>query len=301
MRLKNWAIFTVLLAIMLAPAVVTAKTSNQAGQNRPASPASIPPLAAKPSAASPTTETDREDGVRNNPPQIIVTNPAPVPVPLPWTLYERIAWAANLVLVVLAYVGIMLAVSALKKIERQTRYTETAAEAAAASAQAALLNAQAVINSERPWILVTVEPSPSSENSFTIMATNRGRTPARMIAHAERTRIAIDEEHLPSPPEYTKEEPKAPLLPIILLPGESTPIKQFSRGDVREICGTEEEFSRLETWEEKLFFYGKVTYRDLIAPADNQVHETNWCCWHIHGRRNSGLVMAGPPEYNLHT
>jgi hypothetical protein len=39
----------------------------------------------------------------------------------------------------------------------------------------------------------------------------------------------------------------------------------------------------------------------LIAPADSQAHETNWCYWYIHGRHKSGLVIAGPPEYNLHT
>jgi hypothetical protein len=58
---------------------------------------------------------------------------------------------------------------------------------------------------------------------------------------------------------------------------------------------------RIENWEEKVFVYGKVLYRDLIEPADKQVHETSWCCWYIHGRQKSGLVIAGPPEYNVHT
>ena len=38
---------------------------------------------------------------------------------------------------------------------------ETAATAAAESAQAALLHAQAILHAERPWMLVTVAPSPS--------------------------------------------------------------------------------------------------------------------------------------------
>jgi hypothetical protein len=205
------------------------------------------------------------------------------------------------VLVILGYVGIMMCVSLLKKIDRQTGYAETAADAAAASAQAALLNAQAVVHSERPWILITVEPSRSVENSFTVMATNRGRTPARIIATEERTRIAIDEKHLPRTPEYVNEKPGAPLVPIILLPGEFTAIKPFSRDDVKGLCDSEERFKRIETWEEKVYLYGKITYEDLISPPVSQVHETNWCCWYIHGRQNSGLVMAGPVEYNSHT
>jgi hypothetical protein len=42
-------------------------------------------------------------------------------------------------------------------------------------------------------------------------------------------------------------------------------------------------------------------YKDLTAPTDSQAHETNWCCWYIHGRQNSGLVIAGLPEYITHT
>jgi hypothetical protein len=205
------------------------------------------------------------------------------------------------VLVLVAYAGILLALSLLKKIERQTGYAETAATAAATSAQAALLNAQAVIHAERPWILISVEPSRSKENSFTVTATNRGRTPARIVATAERTRIAIDEARLPGTPEYGNEEPKPPRLPIILLPGESTDIKPFGRDDVKGLCDSEERFKRIEAWEEKVFLYGKLVYQDLVSPADSQLHETNWCCWYIHGRQNSGLILAGPAEYNLHT
>jgi hypothetical protein len=218
-----------------------------------------------------------------------------------WTLHERITWGANLVLVFLGYAGILLVVQLLRKIDRQTGYAEAAAEAAAASAHAALLNAQAVIHAERPWILITVEPSRSMENSFTVVATNRGRTPARIVATAERTKIAVDEKHLPKTPEYRNEKPGAPVVPIILVPGESAVIKPFCRDDVKALCDSEERFKRIETWEEKVFLYGKVLYKDLISPPDDQAHETNWCCWYIHGRQNSGLVIAGPLEYNSHT
>jgi hypothetical protein len=220
---------------------------------------------------------------------------------LSWTLHERILWGAQLVLVILAYAGIMLVISLLKKIERQTRYAETAAEAAATSAQAALLHAQAVMHAERPWLLITAEPLPCEENSFRVMATNRGRAPARVVTTTVRTLIAVDEEHLPASPEYTDKTAEEPLIPLILLPGESTLIKTFCRGDVRMFCNSEEEFKRLENWEEKLFLLGKIVYRNLAAPAGDPLHETNWCCWHIHGRRNSGLVVAGPAAYNMHT
>jgi hypothetical protein len=301
MVLKGLATFAVLLAILQAPAAVAAKTNDPSGAKRQAAPPPVSSKADSLDASSPTPGTDSESAAHDyQPPHITVANPPP-PAPAPWTWPERVTWGANVVLALLGYAGIMMALSLLRKIERQTGYAESAAEAAATSAQAALLNAQAIIHAERPWILITVEPSRSMENSFTVMATNRGRTPARIIATEKRTRIAIDENHLPSTPEYKSEKAGAPLVPIILLPGEFAAIEPFCRDDVKGLCDSEERFKRIETWEEKLFLYGRVIYKDLIASADDQMHETNWCCWYIHGRQNSGLVIAGAPEYNSHT
>jgi len=299
MNLKALAITTVLLALMQAPMAASAQASGRAGAERQAPPVSASSTTT-PATSIPTPNIDSESAARNEPaPRITVANPPPTP--MVWALHDKITWAATVVLAILGYVGILLALSLLKKIDRQTGYAETAAEAAAASAQAALLNAQALIHSERPWVLMTVEPSKAEENSFAVMATNRGRTPARIIATTNGSKIVIDEKHLPGKPEYKEQKTDTPLSPIILLPGESTPIEHFSRADVRGLCDSEERFRRIATWEERVFLYGKVTYKDLIAPSESQVHETNWCCWYIHGRQNSGLVIAGPPDYNSHT
>jgi hypothetical protein len=324
MGLKGIATFAVLLVIAQAGVAIPTKTANPSAANRQSTTHSaaqasshtakaasshtsaqgpVHPAASHASseaASAPAQEAEGEpSSPASQPPRVTVVNPPVTPVP--WTLHDKILWGAYLVLAIVGYIGMMLAVSLLKKIDRKTEYAEAAADAAAASAQAALLNAQAVIHSERPWILITVEPSRSIENSFTIMATNRGRTPGAIIATAEQTSIVIDEKHLPSVPVYQEENPGSPLAPIILLPGEFTAIKQFCRDDVRGLCDSEERFKRIGTWEEKVFLYGKITYRDLIAPPADQVHETNWCCWYIHGRQNSGLVMAGPIEYHAHT
>jgi hypothetical protein len=298
MELKGLAKFVVLLAVLLAVGSVAAKPVDHPAtkpQTAPVSSTSEPP-----STAVPASVTDTQNTLHDYPAQhITVANPPPTPVV--WTWQEEVAWAANLVLVVLGYAGILMALSLLRKIERQTGYAEAVVEAASSTAHAALLNAQSVIQAERPWILITVEPSRSMENSFTVMATNRGRTPARIIETMERYKIAVDEKRLPTSPEFRNEKRNAPFAPIILLPGEFTAIKPFSRDDVKALCDSEERFKRIETWEEKVFLYGKVIYRDLISASDGPPHETNWCCWYIHGRQNSGLVIAGPQEYNSHT
>ncbi|MGD0097838.1 MAG: hypothetical protein ABSB60_15215 [Terracidiphilus sp.] len=301
MGLKVLAIFAALCAIVHAAAPVAA--IGQTGTNRPGASRPAPSVTV---ANPPSTEvtnspavSDAGTGDGRPAPHVTVATAAPAPRVQSWQ--EYVTWIANIVLAVVAYTGIWMFRSLLKKIERQTAFGEVAAEAAAKTAHAALLNAQSIIQSERPWILITVEPSRSAENSFTIMATNRGRTPARITEKTDRTRIAADERRLPRTPDYRTDAPEAPLVPITLVPGESTPIRVFGREEVKALCDSEERFKRIETWEEKVFIYGKVIYVDLISPADDQVHETNWCCWYIHGRQNSGLVIAGPAAYNAHT
>jgi hypothetical protein len=230
-----------------------------------------------------------------------ITIATPAPAPAPWLLPDRIAWVARILLAILGYVGIMLAISTLKKIERQSHYAEVAAQAAADSAQAALLHAQAIIRAERPWILITVEPSRAADNSFTVTATNRGRGPARIVSTIDKITSAVDQTHLPDQPEYDEISPSAALSSVVLLPGDSTGLKDFSRDEVKSFCGSDEKLKRVEKWEELILLYGKVVYRDLMQVGDGETHETSWCCWYIHGRQKSGMVMAGPPAYNAHT
>jgi hypothetical protein len=309
MGLKDLARFAALVAVALAPLASCVPSYGQS-VNRPGAVKQTAPVSASSnpnfqdpsgSASGDSGAAGGEGGLHSYQPPPRVTAVTAPPTARAWTWQEMVTWGANLVLVVMAYFGIMKGISLLKKIERQTAYAEAAAEAASASAQAALLNAQSFIHSERPWILVSIEPSRSQENSFTIMATNRGRTPARITATMDRTRIAVDERRLPRVPEYKRDEPNTPLVPIILVPGESAPIKSFCRDDVKALCDSEERFKRIETWDEKVYLYGKVIYEDLISPPEDHDHETNWCCWYIHGRQNSGLVIAGTAEYNSHT
>lgn len=281
-----------------APAVTPPQAAPSA-QNSPSRTLS-PTVPGRPETApavpSPDTNNPAPDSYQ--PPHISIATPAPAPAPWPWQ--ERIAWGANIVLVVLAYAGIMLAVSLLRKIERQTRFGEETAQAAAESSKAALELAQRMARAERPWILMTVRPSQNIENGFVVVANNRGRAPARILAMVDEVLSAIDEDHLPATPEF-RNQPVAPADPMILLPDESTEIFSFSRDDVKRVCDTAERLARVEKWEEKIYLYGRVVYQDLTAGDDTAMHQSSWLCWYIHGRQKSGMVMAGPPAYNQHS
>jgi type II secretory pathway pseudopilin PulG len=256
-------------------------------QTSPRSAATTSPQAAPAPASAPVT-----------PPQIVVTSPPPANAP--WAWHDKVLWGAEIVLVILGYAAVVLALRSLKYIQRQTDFGVAAAQAALQCANAALESSQAIVDSGRPWIVISVEPFLTVENGFKVMATNRGRTPARIIAKADCAMIAADETKLPPTPDYTTGKSSTPFEPIILLPGESAGIRPFRRTDVRPLCESEEQVRRIERWEEKVFVYGSVTYRDLISPLDQPDHETHWCCWYVYGEKDA-LVISGPPEYNKHS
>jgi hypothetical protein len=216
-------------------------------------------------------------------------------------MQDRISWAAALLLTIFAYIGIMLGVSALRKIERQLVVNEYAIQAVTENSKAALEYMQAQVKVERPWILVTTEPTPGAIDSFGVVATNRGRSPARITSLSDGIAFIKDESQLSGAAVYKSGEPRTPLAAMIVLPGESAVIKIFRREDVKPICDSPEHLQRVESWDEKIYLLGKVSYIDLRPSEEHQAHETTWCCWYIHGRQKSGLVMAGSPEFNHHT
>jgi hypothetical protein len=292
MRLDNVVLWGMLAVATCVPAAAAGQAINN---NRVQS--STPARQSTTTASRPSDQTS--ESVNCSVPQITVASPPPAPAQ--WPLHDRILWVAYLILACVGYAGILAARSMLKKIEQQAKYVEEAIASASATAQAALLHAQAIIRSERPWIAVTAESSRDVENSSIVVATNRGKGPARIVAMVDRIVSAIDEAHLPPVPEYGIEQEAIASAPIILLPGESMAIRTFGREDVKQFCITEEKLKQVEDWNEKVFIYGKVSYKDLNAPDESPAHKSSWCCWYIYGQNKSGLVTIGLPAFTVLT
>jgi hypothetical protein len=225
----------------------------------------------------------------------------PAPPPEEWGWRQQLTWGATIVLAVLGYVGIMLALRTLKSIDRHLESGGAVTKVAMDTANAALALAQAIASSERPWIVVTVEPFLTMENSFKVMASNRGRSPARIVSSVDQVRIAVDETNLDKVPEFEKIEAGDEPEPIVLLPGEATGIWALNREDLGTICKSPEVLKKVERWQETLFLFGRIQYMELSAASEAGMHETFWCCRYIHGEKSSALVMAGPPAYNKHS
>jgi len=302
---RRLAFLFVVLMVVLSPAFLRSQADDEAaprpatGTAKPEQP--TPKTILKPASGDPGALQGNPAAGQTSlspPPQIVVT--APPTQAGPWTWHDKVLWGANLVLVILGYIGVVLALKTLKNIQRQTDFGVSAAQAALQCANASLESSQAIVDSGRPWIVITVEPLLTVEHGFKVMATNRGRTPARILAKADCVKVVKDETQLPATPDYDSGKSATPFEPIILLPGETAGIRPFRRTDVRSYCSSDEQFRRVEKWEEKIFVYGRVIYRDLISPMDQPNHETDWCCWYAYADKDA-LVLTGPAEYNRHS
>jgi hypothetical protein len=301
--LRRQVILFLSLAIALAPAMLCGQATGDDDQNQPPTPRPAAGAKVAPKGTLDGTHpVTGSDGLPNtepvsSPPQIVVN--APPPAPAPWTWHDRVLWGAEILLAILGYVGVMVGLKTLKSIQSQTEFGVSAAKAALQCANAALESSQAIVDSGRPWIVVTVEPFMNVEHGFKVMASNRGRTPAKIVATTDLVRLSPDETKLPPEPDFSSAKTGNLSEPIILLPGESAGIRRFRREDIRALCKSEDELRRIEKWEEKIFIYGRVSYRDMISPTDQPNHETDWCCRYVYAEKDA-LVIAGPPDYNKH-
>jgi hypothetical protein len=82
-------------------------------------------------------------------------------------------------LVIVGSVAAWIALRTLDDIKKQTHNAENASEAAKISADAALLNAQAIVNAERAWL--TIKLVAGHGRDYQLGIANRGRTPAQVI------------------------------------------------------------------------------------------------------------------------
>ncbi|MGA2148103.1 MAG: hypothetical protein ABSH49_24405 [Bryobacteraceae bacterium] len=204
---------------------------------------------------------------------------------VPASIFENIAFVENLALAIAGVVGIIIGLCTLRKIERQSKSGEIAANAA-------MLNAQAVIDAERPWFVAAVERSGENPGLYRIRITNRGRSPAQLYEIFAEHALVDRPENLPVPPRYQS---------LCLLPdsrffasGDSFTDREHLEGFNPEFMIEHESKSQFDF----LIVYGKVTYKDTFTGgrANEVIHETRWC--YAYQAPQQRFVPCGPDEYN---
>jgi hypothetical protein len=158
-------------------------------------------------------------------------------------------------------------------------------------ADAALLNAQALINSERPWI--DVLPVSHGEGEWRFEASNYGRTPAELVSTCLRFEIVSDLMNgLAEPPLYKdrKESYKR-----FVFPDNPARVGLMLINSLLESC---QEKAEVLTGAKAFIIIGRVVYYDVLNRVDPP-HETRYCYgWSV---KDDTLFSVGPSGYHGHT
>ena len=190
------------------------------------------------------------------------------------------AWAVVLTLIVIAW---------------QSIATEKAAAAT-------LLNAVALINSERPWLFSdhgierTLSDEDRGESSYCdIRVVNRGKNYAQITSFCEPKIVVVPKgKHLPKEPEYG---PSKEWYPHIFLDGgKSADITQIDEEQLGMLGKTNDDFERLRSGDDAAYVFGVVFYRDLLKR--DELHELRWCLRVRPTDKGIHAFMSGPDRYN---
>lgn len=212
---------------------------------------------------------------------------------------DYIAIGCTALLVIIGYFGVRYAKRTLADIKRQADTMEAQAADARASAadsrvaaqasieiakkaaDAALLHAKSLVRAERPWIVITVESD--GPNVFHFKATNRGKTPAKIISiHGKvcHFRRPVPEGALQF--DYSQLNDGLISTPARLLPpSDSCTAFLCNIEQLRGNDPLDQWMTHLKAGFREVFFYGKVRYFDVFESDPDVPHETTWRYWLI--------------------
>jgi hypothetical protein len=231
---------------------------------------------------------------------ISTTEPLKVQADIPKDWRDKLNWLLSVILVLIGGFGVLYARKTLKAIESQLteiraagKQTDRMIEHASTQAKAALLSVQAVINTERPWIVVRVERKGGSEFIFT--ATNVGRTPAEIVAIQTSIPTFVEAKAgLPETPQHANN-----ILdinePFLLPPTDTTNLVRFNIN-----AWGEHRMAGVTSGRVSAFIFGRIAYLDLTEKATgvHTVHETCWCRWYVPVKGGNFINDGYPAAYS---
>ena len=164
------------------------------------------------------------------------------------------------------------------------------------AADAALLNAQAVINSDRPWVIIFVL---KERGSFSFHAANVGRTPAEIISFNSESRCVQNFKELPAEPEY--ETDYAPRIRLLVPRVSSEPLDKtefplLSSEDFVDAASACTQSRKV------IAFYFRVLYANPLTRLRPEVpsYESRTCFAFTPSDAREVLRVWGNDAYNRH-
>src|ERR1700688_133758 len=245
--------------LLMLAAIVATSAGNLPGSPNQSSPAHKQDVAQQAPANAPPVTVVIENGQRGEPAKTSAPQAPQGDTTPEW---------------VLVFVGVVTAVF----IGWQSWETRRSAQAVKDSlphqknaADAALLNAQALINSERPWVMIQIETIPDREGkakaTFLTKVFNYGKGPAH-VTHCSKVKIEFLRQpntELKVPPVY---EPQPDWQKRFLPPPDSFPLELINPWDetVKDLKATVAFGNQPVNYGELvLIAYGKIEYTDGIS------------------------------------
>jgi len=191
----------------------------------------------------------------------------------------------------------------LKNLKEQARVGLIAAKAGEEGAKAALLNAKAVINAERPWLVVgfkeTNDTTTGALPTYAFTFINQGKTPAIV------KKISIGHSVVTSPydlPIHMREEDLSPRdLPDLTLIVSKDSFTTWPEVDPEGLLESYRKTTQGGLSGKLLMIYGMIEYHDVFESwgPGRKPHRTKWS--YGYDTRTGNLISVGPDEYNSHT
>jgi hypothetical protein len=205
----------------------------------------------------------------------------------------------NIALVIVGIAGIVVAICTLKDIQKQTINTGTAAKAA-------LLNAEALIHSERPWIMIQIQEALVEKGdgvfdmrSFQFTIFNYGKSPAHVVScKGPKIEFCDDpEKDLPIQPDYGTWDWER----RFLAPQDSLPIGKIIYPSKMRMETHSVAIAKHERVKNELVVYGLIEYTDGISSKN---YRTAFCYRHEKlppSSMGGHMLICGLSVYNEYT
>jgi len=149
-----------------------------------------------PVPAASSSDRAKDSDQNRNSSVSVVSVPDKIPVEPVRDRIDYVVLACTVILAIAGIIGVPIALKTLRTINRHSEHLQDLAKAA-------LLNAQAAINSERPWLVVTWRSDKNVDGLFRFGCRNNGSTPAKVISLSAHACFVRNLDTMAVPPDYS--------------------------------------------------------------------------------------------------
>jgi hypothetical protein len=201
----------------------------------------------------------------------------------------------------------------IEQAKKQVTELHGATEAAIANAHASLANWEAIKNSERPWLFISIKTTPARYDGsglqdnlgFSVSFCNYGKTPAEIVSFEQHPDCRDSTDDLPWPPKYSEEG--RVMAHTRMVPAGETWLDQGESFFQPQTFLMNDQWKDIQRSRKRLVYWGRLRYRDLIEEPKTihelkelcAIHDTCFC--YFWSPSLNEFLICGLVGYNKHT